>query len=321
MTIKGQDATEIKWEQIDCPICNSSVYYFFMRLKDLYYFYPEEFTLVKCKDCRLVYLNPRPTENCISHFYPLTYNLEENYQEPQGRINARIHAVNSIIKTGRVMDIGCGRGDFLHQLKLGGFEVLGIDVSKAQTEYGNKKYGLNLICGDFLRHTFPTEWFDCITLFHSLEHFHSPVEYINKVYSVLKKNGTIFISVPNANSLQAALFKKYWPGWDPPRHLVTFDRQNLASLLKKSGFEVLAVQQDWDSKWAFSESLRRTVLYKILLKKNTRTETGQRMENPVQHSATKLTLSKSLSLFTYVFIYAEKLLKSPGCIKVIAVKR
>lgn len=312
----------ISWEWIICPVCEHKEYTNFMACKDFYFFYPEEFNLVKCKNCNCIYLNPRPKEEFISYFYPETYNLQEEHIEPFNRIKMRINDILSYKKLGSVLDIGCGTGALLYHLEKLGFKVYGIDISERHLKYGREKFGLkNLVCENLIESNLPESYFDFITLYHTIEHLYQPIKYLEKIFKLLKTNGILIIAIPNCNSLQAKLFQDYWSGWDPPRHLIHFNKRTLSILLKKQGFKILKVSYDYDSKWAFIESMRRFILVKLLPNyKKSITKVGERLQAKTSNNRLKVKIKWILEVVAILFVNLEKLVNLQGCINVHCIK-
>ena len=71
-----------------------------------------------------------------------------------------------------------------------------------------------------------------------------PKTTLNEINRILKNDGTLVIGIPNANSFEARRFRKYWTGWDLPRHLYHFTPNTIKSLLSKTGFQVLEFKFD-----------------------------------------------------------------------------
>ena len=119
------------------------------------------------------------------------------------------------------MDVGCGQGDFIYSLPQY-ISATGIDINAPKSK--------NLIKDDFLKYRFKQKY-DYITFWHSLEHFHNPKTVINKALSLLKKDGTLYISIPNTNSLAFKLGQQYWFHLDAPRHLFLPSNKNIHLLI------------------------------------------------------------------------------------------
>ena len=200
--------------------------------------FEERFRLVKCKNCGLVYLSPRPTKKNISNYYP-----QETYWSPKrNAFKTYYHLYNFIfseIKKGRILDIGAGTGLFLSYFKNKGWNVAGVEVSATACKTAKKLFNINLITGDLLNIKLPSKSFDLVTLNNVIEHLHDPKKTLVKIHKILKDDGFAMISCPNIKSFGARLFADRWYGIDVPRHLYQFDRQTLEKLLNTSGFKII----------------------------------------------------------------------------------
>lgn len=196
--------------------------------------------VVKCKACGLVYVNPQPTEEELPKFYPETYygNAPFLYEIVDAR--SRYKKFQRIVgkRTGKLLDVGCGKGLLLKLLKESGWEVIGTELSKESAKYANEVLGLKVFNQDIEECNFTDESFDLITFFHSLEHLINPLSTLKTIRRLLKDDGLLIVEVPRFHSLYFKIFKDKWFHLDVPRHLFHFDDQTLEKLLTTSGFKV-----------------------------------------------------------------------------------
>ena len=148
----------------------------------------------------------------------------------------RKQRVNKYKKTGRILDVGCGDGSFLSLMRKSGWDVAGVETSESGIKRCEREK-IN-ISGDI---DFPEEYFDFITLWHSLEHIENPLETLKKLHGVLSKQGILLISVPNIECMEYVLFKRFWFHLDLPRHLYHFSPETLKKLIKKAGFKTIEI--------------------------------------------------------------------------------
>lgn len=148
------------------------------------------------------------------------------------------------LKSGRLLDVGCGDGIFLKEAEKAGFDVWGIDLDKKSIEVCQKKWGL--------RNTFPMSLkefatyaeernlkFDVITFFGVLEHQDNPKEFLMLVRDLLKSRGIVIGSVPNRESwFMKIVYSKRFPNvYYPPHHFLLFSKSSLANLFSTCGFK------------------------------------------------------------------------------------
>jgi predicted TPR repeat methyltransferase len=141
-------------------------------------------------------------------------------------------------QVGKILDYGCGTGEFLKFMQTKSWNVSGVEPS--ETARGRAiELTKTEIYGD-LKST--KEKFDIITLWHVLEHVHDLNEKIDVLISHLNDDGIIFIAVPNYESADARKYKSHWAGYDVPRHLWHFSQSNMKQLLFKHGLQLLKTE-------------------------------------------------------------------------------
>lgn len=134
----------------------------------------------------------------------------------------------------KLLDVGCGSGEWLFHEKLRGHEVWGLEVDARAVEVA-KAHGLNVV-RDFSE--LPDGYFDQVRLSHVLEHTPSPTEMMQAVKRKLAPGGRMEILVPNA---EGAKFRKLMPVsrvTDVPRHLYFFSEATMRLLLQKTGYDI-----------------------------------------------------------------------------------
>jgi len=145
--------------------------------------------------------------------------------------------VSCLVPVGSVVDIGCSNGVFLDLFREKGFETWGVEPSENAALARAK--GHKVLKSAFEKTNLPKNYFDLVILNHTLEHLDDPLGILKKVYGLLKKDGIIFVDVPNAGGLGAKLLGKYWPYRLPEEHKWQFTKQSLSKLFKKAGFKII----------------------------------------------------------------------------------
>ena len=139
----------------------------------------------------------------------------------------------------RLLDLGCGNGNFLLRARQVGWHTLGVELDPKAAALAHQR-GLDVKVGD-INILENESAFDGITLSHLIEHVHDPVAVITACYRLLKPGGWIWLETPNIDSQGHQLYGKYWRGLEAPRHLVLFNNNSLRHLLSTVGFEHLEV--------------------------------------------------------------------------------
>jgi 2-polyprenyl-3-methyl-5-hydroxy-6-metoxy-1,4-benzoquinol methylase len=137
----------------------------------------------------------------------------------------------------RLLDVGCGNGDFLLQMQKTGWNGSGLDPDPNAVEIC-RRAGLDVKLGTLREDSYPANYFDAITINHVIEHLHDPVKILGYCHRILRPNGTLWIATPNLNSIGHKMFGLNWLGLDTPRHLVIFTSASLKAALQQIGFQV-----------------------------------------------------------------------------------
>jgi ubiquinone/menaquinone biosynthesis C-methylase UbiE len=243
------------FEYVECNLCGLSSSNIVFVGKDIKY-KTGLFSVVKCKKCGLVYTNPRPVQKIMANYYPNEYwEMEEvnNIRTFEKTLKKAAHNfINKISykvkvppkRDGKILDIGCGDGSGLLKLKKEGWKTYGVEISDIAAKYAREKCELNVYTGTVEDAEFADDYFDRVILSHVVEHLHDPKSTLKEVNRILKKDGILIICIPNVYSVEAKIFKKYWIGWDLPRHLYHYSPITISSLLYKTGFNVLKIEYD-----------------------------------------------------------------------------
>jgi SAM-dependent methyltransferase len=151
---------------------------------------------------------------------------------------------------GRLLDIGCGQGTFLTEMREAGWDVQGIepDPNAAAVARAN---GVPVVNEPLEEAPLTPASFDAVTMNHVIEHFHDPIEALRIAHRLLKPGGILWIATPNLASRGHALFGRDWIGLDPPRHLVLFTRSSLRCAVAATGFEFEAFGSDYSAQSFF----------------------------------------------------------------------
>ncbi|KIH75855.1 Ubiquinone/menaquinone biosynthesis C-methylase UbiE [Geoalkalibacter ferrihydriticus] len=189
-------------------------------------------------------VNPRPTVDEIGRYYPDLYYGEQPFLYEKLDASSRFKQVRRYVKSGdRVLDVGCGRGLVLDKLKNIGCDVVGTELSEHSSKYAREILGIDILRKNLEECSFESGSFDCVTMFHSLEHLYDPLGALREVHRILKPNGRALVEVPRFDSIYSSIFKDKWFHLDVPRHLYHFEDKTLSGMLKKAGFEVVDIKK------------------------------------------------------------------------------
>jgi len=175
-------------------------------------------------------------------FVPAIERFVDAFRDRRAILAARLLRAGGVTASARVLDIGCGSGQFLARLGSMGHECHGTELSAETGARAAKIPGLKLQFGALAPETYPPGFFDLISIWHVLEHLPDPDSVLRLCHGWLREGGALLLAVPNADSWQARLFAGSWFHLDPPRHLYHFNRQSLVAALAQSGFRIEQVR-------------------------------------------------------------------------------
>jgi SAM-dependent methyltransferase len=243
------------FEVIPCPICGSDDVIRHLQVDDRLNFTsdpgilkPQDstFTVVACQSCGFLYLNPRPTAEILPDYYR-TEGYDPHRREGGGFLGLVFRWVRPMMvkwKTsrvtlglprGRLLDVGCGTGEFLIEMQQLGWNATGIELDADAASIATFN-GCRVLVGDPAYQHLQPGSFDLITMWHSLEHLSNLKASVSIMSNALRSGGRLAIALPNPGSMEAKFYRSKWVAWDAPRHLYHFTRKDLTALFEPFGF-------------------------------------------------------------------------------------
>lgn len=227
----------------------------FLKVKD-HSVSGEEFELIQNSEYGFLETTPQPSsdklpeyyesEDYISHTDSKRNLFEKVYHLVRSiSLKKKLNLINSFAsEEKKLLDIGCGTGDFLKTAQQNNWHVFGIEPNKEARDIANKKTNNSVFETEQLLKFEPIS-FDVISLWHVLEHLPNLEEQIAIFKKLLKPNGTLIIAVPNYKSYDAKHYKQFWAAYDVPRHLWHFNQASISKLVSKQSFKVEKVKPMW----------------------------------------------------------------------------
>lgn len=142
----------------------------------------------------------------------------------------------------RLLDVGCGNGDFLEVARQAGWQAQGVDPDPVAAATARSR-GFDVRVGGIDALQDQSGTFDMVTLCHVIEHVPDPPAVLASARSLLKPGGRLWIETPNLDSIGASRYGSCWRDLDPPRHLVVFSRGAFEECLRTAGFQ--CIRQYW----------------------------------------------------------------------------
>ena len=280
MATESRNEADIRAEPCPtCAACGGEGEFIYLKQQDWMYSAAGEWNLKRCNNeqCLLVWLDPMPVEEDIGKAYVSYYThassgrpgqpgvlkreyLTRKYNYEFGSPSFPIPRIGQFlclfplrraeadggvrllhaVPRGRLLDVGCGSGDWLLSMRELGWEVMGVDLDKNAVKVGRQR-GLTVNCGALEQQNFDINSFDAVTLNHVIEHVRDPIGTLRECARILKPGGKLVVFTPNGSSLGHRIYRECWRGLEPPRHLHIFSFQSLRETLGLVGFEKISV--------------------------------------------------------------------------------
>ena len=233
-----------------CPICTTEMKFKFVT-KD-YLVTGESFDIVECEACSIRTTTPFPDKKIIGNYYS-----SDDYISHDDKVSGIFDSIYGLVRTyqlnkkkkligkyfnksdGKILDIGCGAGDFLQYMKENHWNINGVDTSNKARKIANNKLNIKVMG--------PKDWinnkekYDVITCWHSLEHVHEPWVYLDKIKKSLTLDGFLIVALPNYQSTDAKIYKEFWAAYDTPRHLYHFTIKSMNKTIKPHGLNIESI--------------------------------------------------------------------------------
>lgn len=251
-----------------CPLCGNAGNVLYPDLQDRMFAVPGTWSLKQCnnQNCCFCWLDPMPLEEDIPMFYAnyFTHEISDSKQRRLFRLRTMLYrgyllaaSIPSAIlglnrarnqiqhmylldkKPGKLLDVGCGSGVFLHRMYQLGWSATGLDFDPKAIENARLKYGtdLTVMHTDLPGAKFPDNSFDAVTMSHVIEHAPDPITLVTECRRILRPGGRVVITTPNIRGNGHKIFRDCWWGLDSPRHLQVFSLAALRECARKTGFD------------------------------------------------------------------------------------
>jgi SAM-dependent methyltransferase len=237
---------------VACHVCSST--------DDSTYIEARGYRIARCTNCGLWFVNPQPTMEELRQFYA-AYDDGEQWRNLEEQFNRGVRkAIMRMKRSGAVLDVGCGSGNFLRCMKQAGFSAFGIEPSGSGSQYGRESHGIDIFHGmieDYAKQNFDRQ-FDAITLLNVLEHVTQPAQTLLQLREALAPEGVLAVVVPDARFHDLiGRFRRlllipdpfyierpdsFLSGFKLPDHLSSFQPSTISSLLRHCGFRVVAIE-------------------------------------------------------------------------------
>lgn len=202
----------------------------------------------RCRQCGLVYANPRLTQAEIWRRYSPAYFWDEYmpaHHAPHGEFVAEIHRQRtlpmlSLLEPYRqrntLLEVGCAAGFFLKVAAEEKWQVTGIEIMEPAVAYATDTLGLDVRAGTLEEADLTAASFDAIVMIETVEHLLDPARTLREAHRLLRPGGALLVAVPNQDSIMRSLLGPSWSVLSPAEHLYYFTENTLKQMLLEVGF-------------------------------------------------------------------------------------
>lgn len=199
--------------------------------------------IVRCPTCGHMQLDPMPAAEMLASAYEQAASEDYVQEEAGQRVTAR-RALEQIGpftgEPGSLLDLGCWVGFLLAEARERGWHTVGVEPSAFGAGYAREQLGLEVIQADLFGAELAQRSFDVVTMGDVLEHLTEPDPALERVRTLLKPGGVLWLALPDAGSRLARAMGRRW--WSViPTHVQYFTRRSVAALLNRAGFTVLEI--------------------------------------------------------------------------------
>jgi len=226
-----------------CPICGQNDVADYIHAPDRLHGRQQEYSLVRCANCSLVWLHDPPKPEDMGAHYTAAYDrfIAGAGEHAEARWRGRQANLTKYKQAGALLDLGCSSGSFLGSMRGDSWKLFGIEMSRESAKVAEAKTGAEVFVGEILDAPFKSDMFDVITCFDVLEHLYEPQRVMKKVADWLKPGGIFYVQVPNIDSAEARVFGRYWQGLELPRHLFHYSPKSLRTLGSMAGLSEVSI--------------------------------------------------------------------------------
>lgn len=261
----------------NCFLCGSEGRPLYQNVRDRIFNAPGSWGHAICSQCQFVWLNPSPVPEDVGKLYA-NYPNHIPAGRPASlfarlwktaRENLMAHSLGYSISgpslpfmgmlsriplfrevgqgrgmwldaswRGRLLDVGCGNGEFISKMRAMGWAVSGVEPDPEAVKIAREHFGLEVQEGTLEQAAFQADSFDAVILHHVIEHVPAPMTLLRQCKQVLKPGGKIVVMTPNVESLAHQHFGKSWFPLQPPTHISLFSAKTLAFCARRAGLIV-----------------------------------------------------------------------------------
>ncbi len=249
-------------KQLRCPLCHTPLTSVLHTVKRI--------SIYECTSCKIGVSSRTLKSKTVLYNSTQYYSFsvaQNRIEKYLWKFERLLLVLRAYVRSGTILDVGTGFGLFPRLLSAHkNYSVIGLEPH-LKPLFVEHNQGVTIVKKPFMRYHRKARSLTAVTMFDVLEHFSDPVAVLKKAHGMLKKNGYIFLLVPNYQSVMRYLSKK-WPWWMIEDHYVHFSRASLKKALRISGFQVEYIEtfEHKDDVWIQIRSRFQTIRNPVLRK-------------------------------------------------------
>lgn len=243
---------------VHCPVCSGSLN------KKLFSVYHNKSSVLKlleldkenaavdivvCERCGHRYMTPVIQQELMTKYYSILNSEFYHNSDPQiVNLNykeylAYAKKIKSLKTSGKILEVGCGKGYLLKTLEQLGYDCYGVEPSPMAYAHAKNSLGLNVENKFLADSTFYTQKFDVIILIDVVEHITNMQNFMKEITTVMNEGAIIFIGTGNIDSLNAKIAGADWGYFLSWEHVSFFNIKSMHYLLQKNNFTNINIEK------------------------------------------------------------------------------
>jgi SAM-dependent methyltransferase len=245
------EGTPLELELVECDLCGTTAVEPVGVGEDFeHWTSPDSFLAVRCTQCDLVFLDPRPTSDELDRIHPRQHPADGVAPGGSGlvrgvreRVEARRIArwADELPTDATVVDIGCGDGfhlDLIRRHGPSGWTLVGVEPDLDAAERARAR-GLTVHATTLAEAPIEPGSADLVMLLHTIEHVPNPTEVLGQIAEILAPGGQLVVVTANLGSPDFSMFRsRHWGGWDWPRSWHLYSEATLTRTAEAAGLAV-----------------------------------------------------------------------------------
>lgn len=239
-----------KFVTVACPLCGGQEHRHERTIRG--------FSLVRCRDCDLVFVNPQLDAAEVARIY-------EDKKDPNevieiytrlatpgviGEYDRKLEQIETLRGSkGRILDFACAAAYFVERAAARGWDAHGVDIGSWVGLAAERRGIRNVHIGQLSELSFPESYFDVIYAAQVFEHLQAPVAILAELRRILRPDGLLYVDVPNYRTIPIMLGRDDFFLNSPPQHINFFTPRTLELLLKSGGFHIEFLSTEGGLKW------------------------------------------------------------------------